>query len=831
MTARYHCGDEERRNLVDASFLNGIDFIEVADSEAPSEALRQQLLALRCLKPVTGMTADHARIEGGVRILDVKILWAFPLDTTAGELAALDADERAFFATYRVGDPRRDQILILRTDSSGDFSTYRLILEEPGSGGSAPAGFDPRLSSVEFSFKAECSSEFDCKEDTSCPPTAFPEPPVDYLAKDYASFRRLIFDRLAALTPQWRERNPADQGVVLVELMAYTADRLSYFQDAVATEAYLGTARRRTSVRRHARLVDYPMHEGSNSRCWVHLTVSSPGSIALPGPDPVAGTPGTALSTGVEGLAVAAPEERRDRAVAAGAVLFETLHDATLRRAHNLLRFYTWGNRECCLPAGATEATISAEQDLEVGMFLLFEEVLGPRTGAAADADPHHRHVVRLSRVNLTSDPLNSLLVADIAWDAADALPFPLCISARTDDSHGARYLENVSVARGNLVLADGGLTIQGETLEPVPAGGAAFEPVLAEGPVTQAAPLPEGFGSPGDAVPASAFFAVDPTQAEPAVQLVGAGEIWRPRRDLLASDRFQTEMVVEVDDDGRAHLRFGDDVHGARPDSGAVFTAHYRVGNGTLGNIGADSLAHVFVDDPGITAVRNPLPADGGHEPESKEEVRQLAPQAFRVQQRAVTEEDYAEVAQRHPEVQRAAATFRWTGSWSTVFLTVDRAGGLPVDATFEARLRAHMEGFRMAGQDLEIDAPRFVPLDLALQICVLPEYFRSDVRQVLLQSFSNTVLGDGLRGFFHPDEWTFGQPLYLSQLFEAAARVEGVESVEVTRFQRLGRPAEPQELDDGVLPLDRLEIVRLDNDPNFQENGRMEIEMGGGR
>ena len=45
----------------------------------------------------------------------------------------------------------------------------------------------------------------------------------------------------------------------------------------------------------------------------------------------------------------------------------------------------------------------------------------------------------------------------------------------------------------------------------------------------------------------------------------------------------------------------------------------------------------------------------------------------------------DYAGAAQRRPEVQRAAARFRWTGSWHTVFVTADRAGGGPVDAPFD--------------------------------------------------------------------------------------------------------------------------------------------------
>ena len=62
------------------------------------------------------------------------------------------------------------------------------------------------------------------------------------MAKDYASFRRLLLDLLPQLNPDWIERNPSDLGIALIELLAYTGDQLSYFQDAVANEAYLETA-------------------------------------------------------------------------------------------------------------------------------------------------------------------------------------------------------------------------------------------------------------------------------------------------------------------------------------------------------------------------------------------------------------------------------------------------------------------------------------------------------------------------------------------------------------------------------------------------------------
>ena len=134
------------------------------------------------------------------------------------------------------------------------------------------------------------------------------------------------------------------------------------------------------------------------------------------------------------------------------------------------------------------------------------------------------------------------------------------------------------------------------------------------------------------------------------------------------------------------------------------------------------------------------------------------------------------------------------------------------------------------MAGYDLEVDAPRFVSLEIDMHVCVKPEYFRSDVKAALLDVFSNRVLPNGRRGVFHPDNFTFGQPVYLSPLYAAAQAVPGVASVLITVFQRQGKP-DPKPLTTGILPMDRLEIARLDNDPNFAERGVFRMTMGGGK
>jgi predicted phage baseplate assembly protein len=211
-------------------------------------------------------------------------------------------------------------------------------------------------------------------------------------------------------------------------------------------------------------------------------------------------------------------------------------------------------------------------------------------------------------------------------------------------------------------------------------------------------------------------------------------------------------------------------------------------------------------------------------------------APEAFRTQERAVTEEDYAEVAERHAEIQKAVATRRWTGSWHTMFLTVDRTGGGKVDEAFEEEVRAHLEKYRLAGHDVEVDSSRTVSLDIAVTVCVDTGYFRSDVKRVLLEEFSNRDLVDGQQGFFHPDGLTFGQPVYLSQVIARTMDVDGVLWVDIDtdddkphRFKRWGEP-QRDEVDEGLIAMDRLEIARLDNDLNAPENGKIEFFLEGG-
>jgi hypothetical protein len=887
----YTCCEENRRALVNAHpTLNGIDWLEVLDLDAPPGSPRQRTLLVRLLKPVpAGLGPDNVRIDGGERIRNIAVEWVGAANSPP---ATTTPAEQAFFTAL----PDADEVLLVRTDSEGDFSTYRLGLVLGPGDDAPPVGFDPRLSTVEFAFKVECPSDFDCAPRFDCPETPLAAADLNYLARDYESLRRFVTDRLSRQMPGWRDRSPADLATTLAELVAYVGDLQHYQLDATTTEAYLLTARHRASLRRHALLVDYAMHEGCNARTWLHFSVSG-APFALPS--------GLRFYTRVPGvpprITPASPEQRN--ALSAQPLVFEPMHGGLMVAAHGRtrvggealegMRFYTWGDERCCLPAGATSATLRDDPAerllLRAGDVLIFKERLGPSTGEPGDADPGRRHAVRLTRVHPEAQPVAGLdgseidrtagaivldpltagtaseqAIVDVEWSRDDALPFPLCLSSETDEAHGSELIEDVSVALGNNVLVDHGETIGDQQLpdvsaallqfpptpgdpcararpEPIPAR---YHPTLADGPVTRQGTVIRTRIEAGlrrservafdPAAAASAALTWRTADAVPSITLqstmAAATDHWTARRDLLDSRDGDPHFVVESAADGSARLRFGEPPHGRRPDAGTGFLATYRVGNGPSGNVGADSIAHVLTTDGRIDAVSNPLPAGGGAAPESAAEVRRRAPQAFRTQERAVTPADYAEVTERLPAVQRAAASLRWTGSWHTVFTTVDREGGERVDEAFAGTVVEHLDRYRMAGHDLRVNDPMLVSLEIDLLVCVDDAYFRSDVRAGLLDVLSDRVRQDGTRGLFHPDNFSFGQTVYLSPLYAAARTVAGVVSVQVLRFTRQGDD-DPTPLADGYMRLDRLEIARLDNDPNFPEHGVLRLELHGGK
>jgi predicted phage baseplate assembly protein len=237
---------------------------------------------------------------------------------------------------------------------------------------------------------------------------------------------------------------------------------------------------------------------------------------------------------------------------------------------------------------------------------------------------------------------------------------------------------------------------------------------------------------------------------------------------------------------------------------------------------------------------VTNPLPPAGGRDRESSEHARRFGPDSVQSPLVAVTADDYTAAALaftdaggRRP-IGRAQASFRWTGSWLTVTLAADRADAGPIDGALRASLLAYLDTRRLAGYDLALVTPRYVPVDLAIDVVAAPGATASDVEQAVRRALAPGTLPGGKTGFFDADNFNFGDALYLSRVYATVLAVAGVASATVTRLARLRSAQTDLEtaanLRQGFLAVGDDEIVRLDDDRNFPEDGTLEIRMNGG-
>jgi hypothetical protein len=301
----------------------------------------------------------------------------------------------------------------------------------------------------------------------------------------------------------------------------------------------------------------------------------------------------------------------------------------------------------------------------------------------------------------------------------------------------------------------------------------------------------------------------------------------WDEQPSLVHSDDQATHFMVETDETRQSLVRTGNGVNGRDVPDGGHVVVRFQTGYGPDGNVGADTLTR-FEGTSIVRACRNPLDVTDGRSFEPAEQIIRNVQEAYRARQlRAITLSDYVERAEEVEGVSRAAAFYRWTGSWRTVRVVVDAEADRAFDDVAEL-VRAHLEPVRLIGEDLEIRAPTNVGLEIRMTLCASPDTWPEDLRDDLGRAFGTALAADGTPGFFHPDLWTFGQTLHASQLIGRALGVPGVEHVLGVAMRRW---TEKGPFTSEMIEVADDEIVRVDNDPDAMENGSITFDILGGR
>jgi predicted phage baseplate assembly protein len=299
----------------------------------------------------------------------------------------------------------------------------------------------------------------------------------------------------------------------------------------------------------------------------------------------------------------------------------------------------------------------------------------------------------------------------------------------------------------------------------------------------------------------------------------LGPTEEWTLQESLAFSRERQKDFAIEIDEDDRATVMFGDGVLGAIPAPGSIIKASYRVGGGSHGNVAPNTI-QTIIDAPPLALlsaqVTNPGPATGGAERESIAHAVSHAPQVFRSRKRAVTAQDYEALALDFKGVGKVLAEGT---SWNVVTLFVAPAGGGQVSDVLEANLLAYFEDKRPISTLIEIEDVDYVPIYVTAEVGVKSYYSSEEVKEHVQQAVSTLLAFENV---------SFRQTIYLSKFYEAIEAIDGVAFVNISEFRRAGQPSEFVE-PSGKIELGAHEIPTVpSDDPAYTGGLRVELEEG---
>jgi predicted phage baseplate assembly protein len=293
----------------------------------------------------------------------------------------------------------------------------------------------------------------------------------------------------------------------------------------------------------------------------------------------------------------------------------------------------------------------------------------------------------------------------------------------------------------------------------------------------------------------------------------------WTLRESLAFSREGQKDFTIEVDEEDRAIVMFGDGVLGAIPAPGSIIKASYRVGGGSQGNVAPNTI-ETIIDAPQLALlgaqVTNPAPATGGAERESIEHAVSHAPQVFRSRKRAVTAQDYEALALDFKGVGKVLAEGT---SWNVVTLFIAPAGGGHVSDVLQANLLAYFEDKRPISTIIEIEDVDYVPIYVTAAVGVKSYYLREDVTEHVQQAVSKLLAFENV---------SFQQTVYLSKFYEAIEAIDGVAFVNISEFRR------EDQLSGFVVPSGKIELGAHEiptlpsDDPAYAGGLRVELEEG---
>lgn len=552
------------------------------------------------------------------------------------------------------------------------------------------------------------------------------EKKINYFARNFLDVRTELINYVKHFYPElYQDFNDASIGTMLIELNAATADMLSYHTDKMFTETQIDYAQERRSIMNIARTLGLKVPGKRSSITLVDFSITVP-------------VFGDTFDIRY------APIVKFGAQVVGGGQTFETLDDIDFTSPYS-----TGGipNRLIIPVINAnnqiTSYTLVKREIVSNGVTKVFKKVLGPN----------------------------------------DSVPF----------------LE-IILPDNNVVSVDQVITKDGTTFNSNPTTSEFVDPnirwyeldSLAEDKIFIDDPTRSTDNSgimPGKWISVTRKFIKEYTDTGFCKMTFGSGFSDKQYLQSYTNDQY----ILQI-----ANF-FNSTALGEVPKPNTTLFIRYRVGGGAGANIGANTINSIgftefVINGPNATnnqavknslRVNNPVPAFGGSDDPSIEEVRYMTKYNFASQNRAVTIKDYLATVFKMPGKFGVPFRMQVAENQNKVefaILGLDSNGKLNNSSTntLKENMATWLADYRMINDYVLIRDGKIINLGFQIDLYTDKSFNQGEI-------INNTI--NTIKNYFDIKKWQMGQNIFMAQLVEAINNVAGVLNViDIKVFNKVG-------------------------------------------
>jgi hypothetical protein len=628
---------------------------------------------------------------------------------------------------------------------------------------------------------------------------------VDYTSRDYYALREALVKRIQDRIDTWQGNDPADFGVALVEAFSYMGDLVNYYIDRIANESYILTATQRQNLLNlasqfgytpsgyTAATVDVTLTNNGGYKGQVGGSILSSGSaqIVVPNDNPFI------IGDVVNVYGLARSEYNGMFTVTAAAVVSGQNTISYVPANYTVASPGVVGNGTYLTFTTSASHTLKAGQIISVTgtnvtayntTWTIFDVPSSTTFRVASSLTTTWTSGGNIKYANIST---NSDVVGFVHEVGGTTVPVGTQLKADVV-SNGTVQQTIFTTLADSFVPYLGTSTViaeQGINVDTLTENAAGVDSIAGE-------LIGSSSGEP-DQLFVLKETVVDAATIQVYVERGSLFEEWTAVTHIEDYGPNASVFSVSIDAEENVSIKFGDGVSGYIPTLNARIKARYIAGGGPIGNIPAFAISSIYavpgsVDEATIMSsisVTNTTEATGGSFPESSDSIRFNAPKALRALNRAVTLEDFENLALSIPQVGKAKAIATTPTSIGLYIapereeLSLDTTPGVIAGvATTELTLLQNLVSTFMSdkiqiGATVSMLTPIYTDVYVAVSFTKYPQYssttISNSIKSVITSAFSY-------------NKSSFADVITPSEVEYQLNQIEGIQNVAVTSLYK---------------------------------------------